>query len=139
MLLRQALELQKAERLPGAEELCLRVLARTPNHPLAFYILGTLGLGHDAEKALRYFARAVGEEPQNPYYHLSLGEAYLKVSEFTPAIRHIQYALDLKPDLVEALCTLGDAYTKSTLPATKAPKAVQRSRQEGLSPEYSDG
>ncbi|WP_434721840.1 tetratricopeptide repeat-containing sulfotransferase family protein [Mesorhizobium sp. RIZ17] len=113
MLLRQALDFQKAERLPEAEELCLRVLERAPNHPLAFYILGTLGLGHDDEKALRYFARALGEEPQNPYYHLSLGAAYLKLSEFTPAIKHIQIALDLKPDLVEALCTLGKAYNES--------------------------
>ncbi|MDG4897984.1 sulfotransferase [Mesorhizobium sp. WSM4976] len=110
MLLRQAYELQKAERLPEAEELCFRVLARTPNHPLAYYILGTLGVGHDDEKALRYLARAVGEEPQNPYYHLTLGEVYLKLSEFTPAISHIQHALELKPDLVEALCALGDAY-----------------------------
>ncbi|MDX8524644.1 sulfotransferase [Mesorhizobium sp. MSK_1335] len=110
MLLRQALELQKAEQLPEAEELCLRVLARTPNHPLAFYILGTLGIGYDDEKALRYFARAAAEEPQNPYYHLSLGGAYLRLSEFTPAIRHIQHALVLKPDLLEALCALGDAY-----------------------------
>ncbi|RWE74777.1 sulfotransferase [Mesorhizobium sp.] len=110
MLLRQALELQKDQRLPEAEDLCLKVLARTPNHPLAFYILGTLGIGYDNEKALRYFARAVAEEPRNPYYHLSLGETYLKLSEFTPAIRHIQQALALKPDLVEALCALGDAY-----------------------------
>ncbi|SFP74233.1 Flp pilus assembly protein TadD, contains TPR repeats [Mesorhizobium sp. NFR06] len=110
MLLRQALEFQKAGQLPEAEELCLRVLARTPNHPLAFYTLGTLGLGFDDEKALRYFARAVGEEPRNPYYHLSLGETYLKLSEFTPAIRHFQQALALKADLVEALCALGDAY-----------------------------
>ncbi|RWI99002.1 sulfotransferase [Mesorhizobium sp.] len=110
MLLRQALEFQKAEQLPEAEELCFRVLARTPNHPLAFYILGTLGIGFDNEKALRYFARAVGEEPRNPYYHLSLGETYLKLSEFTPAIRHFQQALALKPDLVEALCALGEAY-----------------------------
>ncbi|TGR16037.1 tetratricopeptide repeat protein, partial [Mesorhizobium sp. M8A.F.Ca.ET.197.01.1.1] len=64
----------------------------------------------DNEKSLRYFARAVAEDPRNPYYHLSLGETYLKVSEFTPAIKHFQYALDLKPDLVEALCALGDAY-----------------------------
>ncbi|TGV73506.1 tetratricopeptide repeat protein, partial [Mesorhizobium sp. M00.F.Ca.ET.158.01.1.1] len=92
------------------EEVCHRVLARTSNHPLALYILGTLGLGFDNEKPLRYFARAVAEDPRNPYYHLSLGETYLKVSEFTPAIRHIQHALDLKPDLVEALCALGNAH-----------------------------
>lgn len=110
ILLRQALELQKAERLSESEELCLKVLTRKQNHPLACYILGTLGIGYDNEKALRYFARAVAEEPQNPYYHLSIGETYLKLSEFTPAIRHFQEALDLKPDLVEALCALGDAY-----------------------------
>ncbi|RUT98650.1 tetratricopeptide repeat protein [Mesorhizobium sp. USDA-HM6] len=110
LLLRQALEFQKADQLPEAEELCLKVLERTPNHPLAFYILGTLGLGFDNEKALRYFARAVAEEPRNPYYHLSLGDTYLRLSEFTPAIRHFQQALALKPDLVEALCALGDAY-----------------------------
>lgn len=110
MMLRQALEFQQEKRLPEAEELCHRVLARTPEHPLALYILGTLGIGYDEEKVLRYFARAIAQEPLNPYYHLSLGQAYLRLSEFTPAIEHIQYALTLKPDLVEALCALGDAY-----------------------------
>lgn len=121
MLLRQALELQKAEQLPEAEELCLKVLARTPNHPLAFYILGTLGIGYDNEKALRCFARAVAEDPRNPYYHLSLGEADLKLSEYSLAIKHIQHALDLKPDLVEALCSLARSYTEFDKPALALP------------------
>ncbi|WP_245340456.1 tetratricopeptide repeat protein [Mesorhizobium sp. WSM4313] len=110
LMLKQALELQEAGRLTEAEELCLRVLARTPNHPLALYIQGTLGIGYDDEKALGYFARAVAEEPQNPYYHLTLGETYLRLSEFSPAIEHIKHALALKPGLVEAICALGDAY-----------------------------
>ncbi|OQM74585.1 hypothetical protein BFN67_21080 [Pseudaminobacter manganicus] len=67
-LLKQAYVLQQAKRLDEAQDLCLRVLTRTPNHPLALYILGTLYLGYDDEMALRYFARAVGEEPKNPYY-----------------------------------------------------------------------
>ena len=112
MLLRQALELQKAERLAEAEELCHRVLARTREHPLALYILGTLGLGFDDELAIRYLERAVVQEPNNPYYRLSLGEAWLKVEEFPPAIEHLRRACELKPDLVEALCSLGLAYTK---------------------------
>src|SRR5690242_5642511 len=66
ILLRQGLELQIGERLSEAEDLCLRVLARTPNHALAFYVLGTLGLGHDNERALPYVARAVAGEPRNP-------------------------------------------------------------------------
>ncbi|MER8426257.1 sulfotransferase [Mesorhizobium sp. M1403] len=110
MLLRQALELQQAERLPEAEELCHRVLARTPNHPLSLYILGTLGLGVDDELALKYFARAVSQTPQNPYFHLSLGEACLKLGDSLLAIRHLQRACELKPDLVEALCGLARAY-----------------------------
>ncbi|WP_245458065.1 tetratricopeptide repeat-containing sulfotransferase family protein [Mesorhizobium sp. M6A.T.Cr.TU.016.01.1.1] len=109
-LLKQAYIHQQAKRLDEAQDLCLRVLARTPNHPLALYILGTLYLGYDNEMALRYFARAVGEEPKNAYYHLSLGEAYVKVSEYSPAIKHMQYALKLQPDLIEALCALGRAY-----------------------------
>lgn len=110
MLLRQALELQQAKRFSEAEELCHRVLARTPNHPLSLYILGTLGLGVDDELALEYFARAVNQAPQNPYFHLSLGEAYLKVGEYTPAVRHLRCACELKPDLVEALCGLARTY-----------------------------
>jgi len=110
MLLRQALELQKAKLLPEAEELCHRVLARTPEHPLALYILGTLGLGVDNELAIKFFARAAARHPDNPYYQLSLGEAFLKVGDNPAAIRHLQRACELKPDLVEALCGLGKAY-----------------------------
>ncbi len=71
--------------------------------------------------ALRYFARAVGEEPKNPYYHLSLGEAYVKVSEYAPAIKHMQYALELQPGLIEALCGLGRAYTEFDKPDMALP------------------
>ncbi|RUW22526.1 MULTISPECIES: sulfotransferase [unclassified Mesorhizobium] len=110
LMLRQALELQKAERLAEAEELCHRVLARTRNHPLALYILGTLGLGVDDELAIKFLARAAAREPRNPYYRLSLGEAYLKVNDHPLAIQHLQRACELKPDLVEALCRLGEAY-----------------------------
>lgn len=112
MLLRQALELQKAERLPEAEELCHRVLARTPEHALALYILGTLGLDFDADLAIKYFERAAAREPGNPYYQLSLGEAWLKIADYSPAIKHFQRACELKPDLVEALFGLGQAYHK---------------------------
>lgn len=112
LLLRQALELQKAERLPEAEELCHRVLTRTPEHPLALYILGTLGLGFDDELAIKYFERAAAQEPNNPYYQFSLGEAWLKVGDYPPAIKHLQRACELKPCLVEAYCSLGQAYAK---------------------------
>jgi tetratricopeptide (TPR) repeat protein len=121
LLLKQAYDLQQAKRLAESQELCLRVLARTPNHPLALYILGTLTIRYDDEMALRYFARAVGGEPGNPYYHLSLGEAYLKVSEYSPAIEHMQHALTLKPDLVDALCALGRAYIEFDKPELALP------------------
>lgn len=111
-LLRQALEFQKADRLSEAEEVCHRVLARTPEHPLALYILGTLGLDFDPELAINYFERAVVRDPGNPYYHLSLGEAWFRVGDFSPAIKHLERACELKPDLVEALCRLAQAYTR---------------------------
>jgi tetratricopeptide (TPR) repeat protein len=120
-LLKQAYTLQQAKKLAEAQDLCLEVLSRTPNHPLALYIMGTICLGYDDEAALRYFARAVGEQPDNVYYHLSLGEAYVKVSEYSPAIQHMQYALKLQPDLVEALCALGRAYIEFDKPELALP------------------
>ncbi|KRB30697.1 sulfotransferase [Mesorhizobium sp. Root695] len=111
-LLRQALELQQAGRLPEAEELCHRVLARTRNHPLALYILGTLGLGFDDELAIEYLSRAAAQEPNNPFYQLTLGEAWSKVGDYPPAIKHLQRSCELKPGLVEAHCCLGQAYAR---------------------------
>jgi tetratricopeptide (TPR) repeat protein len=111
-LLRQALELHQANRLLEAEALCQRVLAHTPRHPLALYLLGTFALGLDDEMAIRCFERAVKEVPQNPHYHLTLGETYLKVGEHSDAIRHLERACALKADWVEALCALGRAYTE---------------------------
>ncbi|RTL95020.1 MAG: sulfotransferase family protein [Hyphomicrobiales bacterium] len=120
-LLKRAYEHQKAKRLVEAQDLCLQVLARTPNQPLALYIMGTVCLGYDDEVALRYFGRAVGEEPRNPYYHLSLGEAYGKLSEYSAAVKHIHYALELQPDLIEALCALGRVYTQFDKPDVALP------------------
>ncbi|TPN53595.1 tetratricopeptide repeat protein [Mesorhizobium sp. B1-1-9] len=111
-LLRQAVELHQANRLLEAEALCQRVLAHSPRHPLALYILGTFALGLDDEMAIRCFELAVNEAPQNPHYQLTLGEAYLKVGEHSDAIRHFELACELKADWVEALCALGRAYTE---------------------------
>ncbi|PBC03095.1 sulfotransferase [Mesorhizobium sp. WSM3860] len=121
LLLKRAYEHQQARRLAEAQDLCLQVLARTPNHPLALYIMGTVCLGYDDEAALRYFGRAIAEEPKNPYYHLSLGEAYGKLSEYSAAINHIQYALEVQPDLIEALCALGRVYTQFDKPDLALP------------------
>lgn len=111
-LLRQAVELHRANRLLDAEALCQRVLAHNPRHPLALYLLGTFALGLDDEMAIRCFERAVKEVPQNPHYHLTLGETYLKVGEHVHAISHFERACELKTDWVEALCALGRAYTE---------------------------
>lgn len=111
-LLRQALQLQETNRLSEAEALCQRVLARTPRHPLALYLLGTFALDLDDEMAIRCFERAVEAAPANPQYHLTLGETFLKVGEHAGAIGHFELACDLKPGWVEALCALGRAYTE---------------------------
>ncbi|MGX8008755.1 tetratricopeptide repeat-containing sulfotransferase family protein [Mesorhizobium sp. ORM8.1] len=111
-LLRQALGLYQAGRLLEAEDLCQRVLAHSPRHPLALYLLGTFARGVDDEMAIRCFERAVKEAPQNPQYHFTLGETYLKVGEHYDAIRYLELASKLKADWVEALCTLGRAYTE---------------------------
>ncbi|TPI41601.1 tetratricopeptide repeat protein [Mesorhizobium sp. B3-1-9] len=121
LLLKQAYDHQQAKRPKQAQDLCLQVLARTPKHPRALYIMGTVCLGYDDEMALQYFALAIAEEPRNPYYHLRLGEAYAKVGEHSPAIEHMQRALELQPDLVVALCALGHTYVESDKPDLALP------------------
>ncbi|MEZ2332719.1 sulfotransferase [Mesorhizobium sp. RCC_202] len=111
-LLRQALDLYRAGRLLEAEELCQRVLAHSPRHPLALYLLGTFALGLDDEMAIRCFERAVKEAPQNAQYHFMLGETYLKVGEHSDAIEQLELASELKADWAEVLCALGRAYTE---------------------------
>jgi tetratricopeptide (TPR) repeat protein len=112
MILRQALEHQQAKRLSEAEELCHRVLARSPNHALALYILGSMGVDFDNELAIKYLARAVAQEPGNPYYQLSLGDACLRIGDYPLAVKHLERARELKPDLIESVCKLAEAYTK---------------------------
>lgn len=111
-LLRQALALHQANRLLEAEALCQRVLAHSPWHPLALYMLGTFARDLDDEMAIRCFERAVKEAPENLQYHMALGETYLKVGEHLDAIRQFELACELKADWVEALCLLGRAYTE---------------------------
>ena len=117
VLLKQALECQQQQQPQKAEELCHRVLARTPEHPLALYILGTLGLASssdtDSDLAVSYFMRAASQDPGNPYYQFSLGTALLKVGNYRQAIVHLERAFELKPDMTESLCELGRAYVAS--------------------------
>ncbi|MBZ9990276.1 sulfotransferase [Mesorhizobium sp. BH1-1-5] len=121
LLLKQAYDHQQAKRLKQAQDLCLQVLARTPNHPRALYIMGTISLGYDDETALQYFARAAAEEPRNAYYQLSLGEAYARVGEHSLAIEQMRRALELQPDLVVALSALGSIYVDSDKPDLALP------------------
>lgn len=111
-MLRQALTFHQAGRLMEAEDLCQRVLARSPRHPLALYLLGTFARDVDEEMAIRCFERALKEAPQNPHYHFTLAETYLKAGEHPDAIKHFALAIRLKADWVEALCALGRAYTE---------------------------
>src|SRR3569832_2815126 len=97
-LLKQALELHQAKRLPEAEKLCHRALELTPDNPLALYVLGAIGLGFDDELAIEYLSQACSLMPGNSHFQFTLGEAYSKVGEYSLAIEHLQRAFELKPD-----------------------------------------
>ncbi|TPJ73430.1 sulfotransferase [Mesorhizobium sp. B2-6-2] len=134
-LLKQALQLHHAKRLPEAEELCHRVLELTPNNPLALYVLGAIGLDFDDELAIEYLSQACSLMPDNSYFQFTLGEAYLKVGEYSLAIEHLQRAYELKPDLVEALCALGQTYAlydKTEMALTMYEKALAIDRDHPL-------
>ena len=65
---------------------------------------------------------------------MSLGETYLKVGEHEYAVRHLQRACELKPNLVEALCGLARAYVEFDKADIALPLYEQALRIDGNHP-----
>lgn len=60
--------------------------------------MGTRGFaGGSAEKAVKFFEKALKLNMENVYIRLHLGEAYLAVKNAETARKHLQYVLSMKP------------------------------------------
>ena len=55
-------------------------------------------LGHDFEKAIEWFEKAIAEEPNNAAYHYKLSITFARSNKLFKAIEHASRALELDKD-----------------------------------------
>lgn len=55
-------------------------------------------LGHDFEKAIEWFEKAIAEEPNNAAYHYKLSITFARSNKLFKAIKHASMALELEKE-----------------------------------------
>jgi tetratricopeptide (TPR) repeat protein len=107
-VLARAVEHHRAGRLEAAVAAYEKVLAADPNNPQALHWLGLLrNQQGDAARAVELMGRAVALRPSAPAFHVNLAEAYRNLGELRRALGSCRLALQLAPELPEALCSHG--------------------------------
>lgn len=111
MLLRDAKRHLAAGRFDDTEALCRIVLARSPDHPEAWMVLGKARMGQrrwsDAEAVL---ARGCSLNPGFAGLHAALGELYLELHRFGDAMGPIENCVLLDPAAGDQRATLVAIY-----------------------------
>ena len=94
--------------LQQAEAAFRSVIDVQPDHPDALHFLGLIAhhFGHH-DDAIDLIARSIRSNPQNPYCHNNLGEAYRALGRLDEAEASYRKALSLKADFPEAHNNLG--------------------------------
>lgn len=90
------------------------------------------GLG-DHDFAVPHYERALEMEPSNPQYWHNLGTSLLKTKRKNEGLAAYNKALDLDPNLVEALITKGNVLVMTGGKSQEALKCFERAKQ--LEPE----
>ena len=105
--------------LPGARALLEDLVARYPDHELAWFALytaysaGLLGFSEEQVEALE---RGVAAIPASGMLHNQLGYAYMDQGRYTEAVRAIEKYIELNPEEVNAYDSLAEMYTVSGQP-----------------------
>lgn len=108
--LQQALSLQIAGDLAGAEMLYRNVLAVDPMQADGCYLLGQLcRQTNRPDEAFALLRRAIERVPDRAAFHIASGDALSEAGRPAEAVEAYRAALDLQPDAVEALYGLGCA------------------------------
>jgi len=101
----------------GAEAHLRHILEIDPNHAEAAGNLAVLLL--DCERpheAITVLAQQIKKIPKNAELHRSIGRAFLQIDDLNRAELAFTTAIDLKPDLAEAMLGLTEVYQKKNHP-----------------------
>jgi choline-sulfatase len=69
-----------------------------------------LGLGGDAQEAIRVIGRIIAEDPEITDAYFSLGNVYFKIGEHEKAIQAFRQALEKKPDDVFTVINIANSF-----------------------------
>src|SRR3954465_3618427 len=107
-LYRTAVAEHRAGRGQQAEQLCRQLLARYPAFARGWDLLGmTLHQQGDCLAAIDCIERAIALEPLWPAFYHNLASACWSVGQLERAESALSRALQMTPDSINALATLG--------------------------------
>jgi protein O-GlcNAc transferase len=97
----------EAGRLADAQNICHQILAQSPRHADALYLLGVIAsqLGK-TDNAIEFIDQAIGINPTNAQYHFALGALLSERGRPAAAIAAYRKAVQLKPDFSQAYTNL---------------------------------
>ncbi|MBF0193474.1 MAG: sulfotransferase [Magnetococcales bacterium] len=96
-----------------AQKLCLLFLRFRPIHPeLIHQLVQILSQSDQIGIAIRLLKQYLQQNPQNPYLHISLGNAYMSCQRLEDAAKCFRKALAIQPNMIGALISLGSALTQ---------------------------
>lgn len=105
-----ATRLQTAGELQRAEDIYRSVIAVQPHQPDALHLLGVVMLQcNNPEAAIDLIGQAIAHRPGTAMYHNNLGKAHRSQERFEEALAQYRRALELEPNMVEALYNSGEA------------------------------
>jgi protein O-GlcNAc transferase len=107
-ILQQAVSLQLAGDLAGAEAIYRGILAQDPGHPDTCYLLGQLfRQSQRMDEAVAWLASAVQQAPKRAVFYIGLADTLVEAGMAPDSIAIYRAALELEPDAVDALYGLG--------------------------------
>lgn len=110
-LMSLALEHHRSGRLGQAEQCCQEILAIEPNQVDGLHLLGVVA--HQTarnELAVELIGNALAMNDQVPVLHYNMALALRALGRTDDEIAHLRRAIDLRPDYLEALWTLGNIF-----------------------------
>lgn len=90
-------------------------------------------LGHDFEKAIEWFEKAIAEEPNNAAYHHKLSITFARSNKLARAIEHASKAIELEPinedfrfhlQVLNARALVEQAKRQLSMPSAHAERAI---------------
>ena len=107
--LQEAVHCHKTGRLESAEKGYRRILEILPDHADTLHLLGLVYSEKGAlSKAKEFIQRAIQVDVGVPIFYVSFGDVLQREGSLAEAAFFYRKALQLNPNLVEALCNLGN-------------------------------